>query len=80
MIVRSDFEDEIGAGSEIALEGVDVGTDMARFKMKARHFLQEHADHIAIRKLRMNEPLTATDLAELERMFVAAGIAPPRTR
>jgi type I restriction enzyme, R subunit len=75
-IVRSDFEDEIGLGQEIALQGMNVGTDMARFRMKARHFLQEHADHLAIRKLRMNEPLTAMDLSELERMFVEAGVAP----
>src|SRR5262249_59587359 len=38
-----------------------------------RHFLQTNENHIAILKLRRNEPLTATDLAELERLFVAAG-------
>jgi type I restriction enzyme R subunit len=75
-IVRSDFEDEIGSGAEIVLQGVNVGTDIAKFRMKARHFLQENADHIAIRKLRMNEPLTRTDLSELERMFIEAGVAP----
>jgi type I restriction enzyme R subunit len=73
-IVYSDFEDEIGGGTEIELHGVDVGTDMARFRMKARHFLQEHNDHLAVRKLRKNEPLTGTDLTELERMFVDAGV------
>src|SRR5262249_46601597 len=38
-----------------------------------RHFLQTNENHIAILKLRRNEPLTAMDLAELERLFIAAG-------
>lgn len=76
-LVRTDFEDLIGVGSAIELRGVGAGTDMARFKRKARHFLKQNENHIAILKLRRNERLTATDLAELERMFVAAGIAEP---
>lgn len=50
---------------------------MDRFKRKARHFLDENASHIAILKLRRNEPLTSTDLSELERIFLQAGIAEP---
>ena len=73
--IYTDFEDEIGAAEAIAVQGVTIGTDMNRFQMKARHFLQEHADHITIRKLRRNEPLTAQDLKELERVFIAAGVA-----
>jgi type I restriction enzyme R subunit len=74
-IVYSDFQDEIGQGADIGLQGVDVGTDMAKFRMKARHFLKEHKDHIAITKLYRNEPLTPPDLSELERMFLDAGVA-----
>lgn len=76
-IVRTDFEDEIGAGVEIELQGTSAGADMDRFKRKARHFLDENASHIAILKLRRNEPLTSTDLSELERIFLQAGIAEP---
>jgi type I restriction enzyme R subunit len=46
---------------------------MAQFRMKVRHFLKANENHIAILKLRRNEPLTPTDLAELERLFVEAG-------
>ena len=35
--------------------------------------LRAHLDHAAIRKLRMNEPLTAADLDELERMLARSG-------
>ena len=74
-IVRTDFEDEIGLGTEIELRGTQVGADMERFRRKAQYFLQENAHHIAVLKLRKNEPLTPTDLSELERMFVEAGVA-----
>jgi type I restriction enzyme R subunit len=72
--VYSDFEDEIGAGADIEVSGVPVGTDMDRFRAKARQFLMVNHNHIAILKLRRNEALTATDLSELERIFVEAGI------
>jgi type I restriction enzyme R subunit len=72
-IVYTSFEDEIGAGTEVALPDVAVGTDKARFQMKARHFLKAHADHIAVYKLRHNEQLTAQDLAELERILIEEG-------
>lgn len=69
-IVYTDFEDEIGEGTKIDLPDVSVGTDKARFQMKVRHFLKQHADHITILKLRRNEQLTAQDLAELERIMI----------
>src|SRR5215207_5411018 len=50
---------------------------MARFRAKARQFLKEHENHLAVLKLRRNDPLTRTDLDELERMFVEAGVGSP---
>lgn len=73
--IYTDFEDEIGGSEAVELHGVAVGTDMHRFQLKVRHFLKEHENHIAIQKLRRNEPLTAQDLDELERFFVEAGVA-----
>ena len=76
-VVYSDFEDKIGAGDEIEVSGVPVGTDMDRFRAKARQFLKANQSHIAVLKLYRNEPLTPTDLSELERIFVEAGIGTP---
>ncbi|OIQ93603.1 type I restriction enzyme EcoKI subunit R [mine drainage metagenome] len=76
-IIYTNFEDEIGQALEVAVKGVSVGTDMDRFRLKARHFLKSNENHIAVLRLRRNEPLTITDLAELERFFVEAGIAVP---
>ena len=74
-IVYSDFEDEIGPGTVMEISGVPVGTDMDRFRAKARQFLKANQSHISILKLHRNEPLTATDIGELERIFAEAGLA-----
>ncbi len=76
-IVYTDFEDELGVPTEINLPGVSVGMDFERFRMKARHYLKSHEDHVAVHKLRLNQPLTQTDLSELERILqeVAGGEA-----
>lgn len=72
--VYSDFEDVIGEGVPVELSGISVGTDMDRFRAKARQFLKANETHIAVQKLRRNEPLTVTDLSELERIFDEAGL------
>lgn len=72
-IVYTDFEDELGSSAEISLPEVTSGLDMARFKEKARQFLISHENHLALQRLRRNQPLTATDLGELEQMLEQAG-------
>lgn len=72
-IVYSDFEDRSGGGGEVELRGLPVGTDMDAFRRKARVFLRPHENHIAVLKLKRAEPLTATDLSELERIFKESG-------
>lgn len=72
--IYTDFEDELGSEAPVDLPGFGDGT---KFRDKARAFLRAHQDHVAIHKLRMNKPLTATDLAELERMLVESGIGAP---
>ncbi|MBS0534655.1 MAG: DEAD/DEAH box helicase family protein [Proteobacteria bacterium] len=72
-IVYSNFADEIGEGTVLELPQVGEA-DFARFKAKARHFLKAHEDHIVLHKLRQAKPLTASDLGELEKMLLDAGI------
>lgn len=72
-VVYTDFEDELGEDVAIDLPQAGGGMDMSRFKLKARAFLREHEDHISLQRLRRNQPLTASDLTELERMLLAAG-------
>jgi type I restriction enzyme, R subunit len=72
-VVYSNFADEIGDGVELVLPQIGEA-DFARFKQKARHFLKAHEDHIVLHKLRQGRPLTATDLNELEKMLLDAGV------
>lgn len=73
-IVYTDFTDEIGADTEVAIDAVAPGMDKLRFTMKVRRFLERHKDHIALQKLRRAEQLTKTDIAELEKMFLDDGL------
>ena len=76
-VVYTDFEDEVGEVVRIDLPQVTSGLNMAKFKDKARAFLRDHESHLALQRLRRNQPLTALDLAELEKMLVAAGGTEP---
>ncbi len=70
--VYSNFEDEIGEAQETEL-GFQETFDFVKFKKKARHFLQEHNDVLAMQKLRRGKPLTASDLQQLEDLLVQSG-------
>ena len=72
--VYSDFEDQMGTEATVELPGVTTSGYSENFRAKARQFLRQHENHIAIQKLRMNQPLTKTDLAELEKIFLENGI------
>lgn len=77
-VVYTDFVDDLGEIEEVTLSGFRAGgTDFQRFREKARTYLREHADHVALQKVRRNRPLTQTDLDELERMLADAGVGNP---
>ncbi len=71
--IYTDFEDEIGGETVFTLPQFAAPDQFEKFKAKARVFLREHEDHIAVQKLRMNQPLTVSDLRELEKMLAASG-------
>ena len=73
-VLYTDFEDQMGPETEFDLLGVMPPESMERFRDKARAFLRQHEDHIAIHRLRMNKPLTTIDLASLEKMLAESGI------
>lgn len=75
--VYTDFADDIGDGAEVELPGF-AEASFEKFRAKAQAFLRAHLDHLAIHKLRTNRPLTAIDLAELERMLGESGIGGAR--
>ncbi|MEW6020984.1 MAG: DEAD/DEAH box helicase family protein [Pseudomonadota bacterium] len=72
-VVYTDFEDELGESATIDLPQVTAGLNMGKFREKARQFLKAHESHLSLQRLRRNQPLTTTDLTELEKMLIEAG-------
>ena len=72
--VFTDFQDELGEETEVALTGSGSADAFERFRDKARAFLRSHMQHTAIRKLRANERLNTNDLADLERMLLESKV------
>jgi type I restriction enzyme R subunit len=75
--IYTDFEDMMGAETDVDLPGLSEGADFEKFRARAQAFLRAHQDHITIHKLRMNVALTAADLAELERMLAENKVGRP---
>jgi type I restriction enzyme R subunit len=78
-VLYTDFQDEMGEATSFDLLGITPPQDMERFKAKARAFLRDHQDHIAIHRLRMNKPLTPSDLEALESMLAENSIGDAET-
>ena len=71
--VYTDFEDAVGTVAEVTLPLGGSAGDFERFRLKVRAFLRAHESHLTLHKLRRNQPLTATDLMELERLLIDSG-------
>lgn len=67
--VYTDFTDEVGEEIEVALPGFTDTMSFERFKQKARVFLKGHESMPVVQKLRMNEPLSAEDIIQLETLL-----------
>ncbi|WP_348230867.1 hypothetical protein [Trichocoleus desertorum] len=75
--IYTDFEDELGPETLIEIPNFGSGSEFDRFRAKARQFLLAHKDHLTIPKLRFKQPLTTTDLDELERILLNSGVGTP---
>ena len=71
-LVFTDFQDEV--------TGVRVGEALytpkmtgAEYEKKVKEYLRNHLDHLVIRRLRTNQPLTEADLKGLESALVEIG-------
>jgi type I restriction enzyme R subunit len=74
--VYTDFEDTYGGDRQVALPGTGGGEsyEFIQFRKKAQHFLKEHLGEAVVAKVRSGQALTARDLADLQRILVAAGV------
>lgn len=68
------FSDELGELQELDAASLLTPDAMRQFRLRAAAFLREHEDHLTMQRLRRNQPLTASDLQELERFLISHGI------
>jgi type I site-specific restriction endonuclease len=81
-VIYSDFVDELGVSVEIDLPGTGgavAGNEFVQFRKKAEHFLKENLGEGVVAKVRSGQPLSDADIAELQRILVAAGIGGDET-
>lgn len=78
--VYSALNDEIGQSSEVQLDSFSTGINLAQYKRKVEAFIRASESHVAIAKLRLNKPLTLTDLGELERFVYESDAVESRER
>ena len=70
-----EWDEEEGAPDRVEAEAVNKWFfNKDTVDKVLEHLLREHQGHLTIHKVRMNEPLTASDLAELERMLAESGV------
>jgi type I restriction enzyme R subunit len=68
------FADELGDLQELDAAALLSRDEFQQFRLRARTFLRTHEDHLTMQRLRRNQPLTTTDLDELQRFLLAHGI------
>ncbi|AOV17241.1 restriction endonuclease subunit R [Acidihalobacter aeolianus] len=71
-IVYTDFQDEVLGVREEQAVYMPKMTGV-QYEKKVREYLRNHLDHLVIKRLRSNQPLTETDLQGLERTLAEIG-------
>ena len=63
--VYTNFEDEIGDGTE-KYDVVKADPNLKDYKQRVQRFIRDHQDHITVRRLKNNEPVSKKDIEALE--------------
>jgi type I restriction enzyme R subunit len=70
--VYTHFQDQVVSMREQAVVEAPSMTG-AQYQQKVQAYLRDHQDHIAVQRLRQNQPLTLTDLQSLEEALTEIG-------
>jgi type I restriction enzyme R subunit len=68
-IIITDLPDTLGTVSEVALVPPDYLRD---YRLKVERFVREHQNHVTIQRLKLNQPITASDIQAFEDILFAA--------
>lgn len=66
--VYTNFEDEFGEAVEVR-EFIPGYGDRENYRLKVERFVREHQDHITIRRLMHNKPITSADIQGFEEIL-----------
>ncbi len=75
--VFTNFEDEIGEQDE-KYTVVKTDPKLKDYRRRVQRYIREHQDHITIRRLKNNEPVSATDITALEDILFSEDGPIPR--
>ncbi|MFM7361534.1 MAG: DEAD/DEAH box helicase family protein, partial [Cyanobium sp.] len=70
----TNFTDELGELIERDAAALLSRDEFQQFRLRAREFLRAHEDHLTMQRLRRNQPLTSSDLDELQRFLLSHGV------
>ncbi|MGF1490080.1 MAG: type I restriction-modification enzyme R subunit C-terminal domain-containing protein, partial [Prochloraceae cyanobacterium] len=68
-IIYTDFTDELGEISDTDVPIQQTGFSPYQYEKKVKKYIIDNQNHIAIAKLKRNQPLTEEDLNSLEKML-----------
>ena len=74
----TDFEDRLIADEAAEYEIVQADPQLQDYRVRVERYIREHQDHITIRRLKNNEPITTTDLQALEELMFSHDAVIPR--
>ena len=75
-VVYTNFEDEIDfEGIKIRDRNYSTDEDLNAYKDRVETYIRNNKDHLTIRKLKKNIPITKEELDEIEKMFFTESVA-----
>lgn len=64
--VYTDFEDELFDGEVKEFDLIQYDSNLKDYRRRVERYIREHQDHITIRRLKNNEPISKVDIEALE--------------
>ena len=67
--VYTDFEDELFKGEAKEFDIVQADPNLKDYRRRVERYIRDHQDHITIRRLKNNEPISKVDIEALEDLL-----------
>jgi len=67
--VYTNFEDSLDYGAVKEHEIIPLGSTLPNYRLRVERFIRENKDHITISRLYTNQPITLTELEQLEQIL-----------